>query len=374
MIGIRFSLLLFLTLVWHPSLPAQTASDSAKASPIHLNQIQVIGTHNSYHLAPPLEILAAVAFRSQASAQALDYSHQPISYQLDELKIRQLEFDIYADPDGSLYSNPIGFRSDRIENGLRESHPNEGGVLDQPGFKILHSPDFDYRTTTATLSDALTQVRRWSKKNPTHVPILILIELKADVVGPAIVRPVPFESKVIDQVDASIRAIFPDCEMILPDDLRGDFTTLREAVVQSGWPQLDQCRGKVWFALDNTGVERDLYLSGHPNLENRVMFVSSSIDQPTAAFVKINDPVRHFDEIVRSVKAGLIVRTRSDSETNQARKNDGARRGKALASGAQYISTDYPEPDLRLSPYKVQLPNHAEYRLNPVSAKTPPRE
>lgn len=341
---------------------------------IRLNQIQTIGTHNSYHLAPPPEVLAAIALGSQSSADGLDYSHRPINDQLGEMKIRQLELDLYADPDGGLFSHPIAYRSNRpppagIQGSnaaltFREQDPNANRVLDNPGFKVLHSPDFDYRTVTPTFVDALEKIKRWSNQNPNHIPILVLVEMKDTAVGPVAVQPVKINASLMDQVDREIRSVFNDAQVLTPDRLRGVHTTLWDAIQMRGWPRLETCRGQVWFALDNTGHERTLYLNGHPNLENRVMFVSSAIGEPTAAFVKLNDPIKQYDEIVRSVKAGLIVRTRADSATIQARTNSTARREKALASGAQYISTDYPIPDTRLSTYRVQLPNRAEYRVN----------
>ncbi|KAA1258822.1 hypothetical protein LF1_13460 [Rubripirellula obstinata] len=332
--------------------------------PLRLNQIQVIGTHNSYHLAPPKAVLAAIRLTDKKSAEALDYSHKPIHYQLAEIGIRQLEFDIYADPDGGLFANPVAYQPNRNS---QIADPNAGGILEKPGFKILHSPDFDYRTNNATLVGALRQVHQFSKRNPNHVPILVLLELKHKVVGPSFLKTIRFDETLLDQVDAEIRSVFGENEMLTPDLVRGAYATLRDAVKKQGWPTLEECRGRVWFALDNTAVERTMYLSGHENLQDRVMFVSSPIDHPTAAFVKINDPVRQFDQIVKAVKSGFIVRTRADAETRQARNNDTRRRDKALGSGAQYISTDYPEPDPRLSPYCVELPGNAEYRTNPVS-------
>ena len=49
---------------------------------LRLNQIQVIGTHNSYHLRPPAGMLkAAIAHRKDA--KDWDYSRQPLDQQLD---------------------------------------------------------------------------------------------------------------------------------------------------------------------------------------------------------------------------------------------------------------------------------------------------
>src|SRR5262249_51205778 len=82
---------------------------------------------------------------------------------------------------------------------------------------------------------------------------------------------------------------------------------------------------------------------------------------------KINDPIKDFDRIQRLVRDGFLVRTRSDADTRQARANEVTQRDKALASGAQFVSTDYPEPDRRFSGYCVRLPGGVVARSNPVS-------
>ena len=61
------------------------------------------------------------------------------------------------------------------------------------------------------------------------------------------------------------------------------------------------------------------------------------------------------------------MRTRADANTEEGRSGDGRRREAALGSGAQLITTDYPEPDPRFgTDYAVELPDHAVARCNPV--------
>ena len=121
------------------------------------------------------------------------------------------------------------------------------------------------------------------------------------------------------------------------------------------------------FALDNEDQVRDLYLEGHPALQGRLLFASVSESHPAAAWFKINDPVADFDRIRRLVQAGFLVRTRADADTLAARTNDTAQRDKALASGAQFVSTDYPVADPRFTAYCVQFPGKVVARSNPVS-------
>ena len=97
------------------------------------------------------------------------------------------------------------------------------------------------------------------------------------------------------------------------------------------------------------------------------MFASVAPDDPAAAWFKINDPIKDFDRIQQLVREGFLVRTRADADTRQARTNQVTQRDKALASGAQFISTDYPEPDRRFSDYSVRFPGRRVARSNPVS-------
>jgi hypothetical protein len=75
------------------STPSPTAG-------VRLNQIQVIGTHNSYHLRADDSLMKLIAAPDPQAARDLDYSHRPLREQLSQLGIRQLELDCYADPEG----------------------------------------------------------------------------------------------------------------------------------------------------------------------------------------------------------------------------------------------------------------------------------
>ena len=71
------------------------------------------------------------------------------------------------------------------------------------------------------------------------------------------------------------------------------------------------------------------------------------------------------------MRRGYLVRTRADADTVEARTGDTTRRDAALASGAQWVSTDYPAPgtaDRFGTDYVVSLPGDAIVRCNPVSA------
>ena len=234
---------------------------------------------------------------------------------------------------------------------------------------MLHVQDVDYRTTALTLVDALKQVRAWSKAHPRHVPIMILLELKSDPEKGC--RPSLSPSTARRSRDSRARSS-PSSRVRRSSRLtrfEGSFASLPEAIRKRGWPPLDAVRGRVIFALDNEDRVRDLYLEGHAALEGRLMFASVAETHPAAAWFKINDPIADFERIRRLVTASFLVRTRADADTRQARSGDTTMRDKALSSGAQFVSTDYPVPDPRFTSYRVQLPGRVVACSNPVSGK-----
>lgn len=83
--------------------------------------------------------------------------------------------------------------------------------------------------------------------------------------------------------------------------------------------------------------------------------------------MNITDPVKNFERIQRLVKAGFLVRTRADVGTLEARRKDTTRREKAFASGAHFISTDYPEPNPNFSEYQVRFDDNIVVRPNPIN-------
>jgi hypothetical protein len=331
---------------------------------VALNHVQVLGSHNSYHIEPRPALFAALLAFSPVFSD-IEYTHLPLSQQFDEQGIRQIELDVFADPMGGLYAHRAGLA-------VIGEDPDSGiPALSAPGFKVLHLQDIDFETTCLTFVDCLREVKAWSDAQRGHLPLMILVEAKDDVLPPILefTIPVPIGSTEFAALDAEIRSVFPPEQLITPDDVRRGRSTLDEAVRTLGWPPLGAARGKVLFCLDNGGAKRDAYLAGNPVLEGRVLFTNAAPGDPDAAFVKENDPLAEPARIPSLVEAGYIVRTRADADTEQARSGDVTQREAALASGAQYVSTDYaiPDPDFATG-YFVAIPEGAPGRCNPVSA------
>lgn len=334
---------------------------------IRLNQIQVLGTHNSYKLDLPSSLIEAVNPMIPGWSQNIEYGHRTLTEQFEELGIRQIELDIFADPEGGLFAEPKGaLLSDDTDFLEQES-------MYEPGFKVLHVQDIDYRSTCLTFISCLEEVRDWSQLNPAHFPIMILVELKDSQNNTrgefSLTLPIEFDKDLLMEVDHEIWSVFDRDHVITPDDVRGDFETLEEAIINNGWPTLSESRGKILFGLDNTGRHKDDYLEISSTLEGLAMFVSSPPGEPTGGFIKMNNVLNSSEQIKDYTERGFLIRTRSDIPTVEARSGDTTRRDLALESGAQYISTDYPEVSPFGSGFIVTLPGAASpARCNPVSA------
>ena len=118
--------------------------------------------------------------------------------------------------------------------------------------------------------------------------------------------------------------------------------------------------------------KRTAYLRGHPSLAGRVLFTNSIPGRADAAFIERNDAKKSQTDIRSLVRQGYVVRTMADHETREARVDDVSGRDAALASGAQWVSTDYPVPNYGVgfaTKYVVGLPGGTVARCNPVNPR-----
>ena len=349
-------------------------SGGAAAQPFHadsipINHIQVIGTHNSYRKAMDrgimrtMRLLDPFFWCNPSPAKQLQYSHVPIVEQLGLYGMRSLEIDIHHDPEGGRYyhrrGNFLGWK--KAESGVEE--------LKLPGHKVFHIADVDYNTHYYTFRDVLFEVKKWSDRHPRHLPIYILVEPKEDSPGDhvrafGLVPTLKFDSLAWAMADADIHAVFGENmkQVFTPDELRGEFSSLREAIMERGWPKLGEMRGRIVFIIHSNVRHADKYAEHHPSFRGRPMFAQSKADREHAAFIKLDNP---FDPaVVEHVQMGFMVRTRTDTPGYEARRNDTTMREAAFNSGAQILSTDYYRPDPRLSDFQVKFPERTVAKLN----------
>lgn len=334
-------------------------------SSVRMNQIQVIGTHNSYHAGLTPGMAKLLEQTRPRAARALEYRHADLDAQLSA-GVRQLELDIFADTNGGRYAHPSGPELIKRAGIPADPAPDPQGLMLKPGFKVMHTQDIDQHSSCQPFTRCLEIVRAWLRRNPDHLPVFILVETKQGeaLQGPHSVTPEPFTATTFDALDAEIRSVFPPDELITPDMVRGAHATLNEAIRANQWPTLSQARGKVVFLMDQRNVG-PVYLADHPSLRGRVLFTNAAPGQPDAAFTEENDGSEQ--TIAALVRQGYLVRTRTDADTEEGRSGNTARRNAALASGAQLLSTDYPASEpAQWTGYFVSFPGGLIARCNPV--------
>lgn len=327
---------------------------------LHVNDIVTVGTQNSFKEAIPDKIIALIRVGDRKAAKSLDYSHVPLAEQLDD-GARSFEFNVFYDPKGGLYAHPVGAAMTGVP--VAEEYIDS---MSKPGFKVLDIQDVDYRSVCVTLVKCLQQLKTWSAAHPDHVPILIALDAEDDEISmPGSVTPLKFDAAAFDALDAEILSVFSKSELITPDQVQGSYPTLRAAVLQRGWPTLGEARGKFLFALDDDEGKRKAYQGGRKSLEGRLMFVNAPEDSPAAAYITLDEALTDTGHIVIDAQLGYLVRTRADADTVEARSNDTTRRDRALASGAQYVSTDFMLQDARFGPYQTRMPQGFVAACNP---------
>ena len=350
--------------------PARHGGDPA--GDLRVTQLQAMATHNSYH--------REASFAEQQLMGAHDpgfrtllFSHASLPVQFSREQVRGIELDVFPDPDGGLYAEPLI----RKDAGLP---PLNDPDRRRPGFKVLHWADFDYRSSCVTLTRCLTQVKKWSASRPGHVPVPILLELKQtdpewEARGGA--KSPPWDTAMLDALDEEIRTVFPDDLTVTADDIRRRGETLEQSVLRHGWPRVADTRGKVMFLMDNDDQKlQDAYRAGgRESLQGRVLFTDAEPGRPDAAFLKINDPTGPNRTAIRHlVRQGYFVRTRADEPLEQATSGDTGMLRDALNSGAQMVSTDFPVPGLAArygSDYVAELPGGGAVRCDPVTVPGP---
>jgi hypothetical protein len=284
--------------------------DGGNSRKITLNELQLKGSHNSYHRAPRL-----------ALSRTWRYSHAPLDVQLGSQGVRQLELDLrYA----------------------------RGELL------VGHLPMVDGRSTCQKFSDCLGQIKQWSRAHPKHLPVFVLIEVKDDL------APSKLEGK-LDAIDFAITRQFSRDMLLMPEDVSGDAPTLREAVMKNGWPSVDDSRGRVAFVMFGPQRFKNEYTHDRPRLDGRVMFVAErDTEKAHTSVVFYDDPIHMREQIATAVKQKFLVRTRADADLHRSTR----RRDAALASGANFISTDYTAPRFNW----LEIGPNAAGRCNPLSA------
>ncbi|MES2648501.1 MAG: phosphatidylinositol-specific phospholipase C1-like protein [Bacteroidota bacterium] len=329
---------------------------------MRMNQLQLIGSHNSYKPGIDPALWNIIYYKDSAAALSLQYGHISIIEQLN-LGLRNLEIDVVYDPQGGRYTNPVGLQWIK-ESGHTALPYDTAGELSKPGLKVMHVPGIDFRSHHLLFADCLQALKQWSAMHPGHLPVFITMNTK-DEAAKGMPALLPFTKAALDSIDLEIRAVMTPNNLITPDDVRGESSSLKKAILTKGWPLLDNVKGRFLFVLDETGEKMEAYKSGHSSLQKRVMFVNEKEGSEEAAFMIINNAKKDSMLIKQLVKKGYIIRTRADANTTEARSNNYSSFEAAKNSGAQIITTDYYLPSTYFqSTYRVQFENGKYIRKN----------
>jgi hypothetical protein len=269
---------------------------------LRVNHVQVEGTHNSYHVAGTDE-------------GELAYTHAPLTEQLDAQGVRQFEIDVQYDPQ-------------------------------QDELFVYHIPVVDMGTTCETFRVCLAELRTWSDAHRGHAPLVVLVEPKTPWAG-------DIADAMIARMEAEVAAAWPD-RVLTPAAVQGQHPDLATALATDGWPTLGETRGHLILSLLDRAEWMDAYTYGGTSLTGRTMFSNVPAESPLAAVILLDDPAT--DDIASAVDAGILVRTRADTELAY----DAARFELALESGAHALSTDVP--------VELAIPGGDPSRCNPRTA------
>ena len=271
----------------------------------------MIGSHNSYKkMGTELGKQMIALVEGKQEADLLRYGNHPITDQLN-----------------------VGIRSFELDVRYRNNQ-----------FETTHVPLVDNSTTMLNLSKGFEEINLWSKANPNHMPIVILLELKSDweILDPFLLT---MTLAHVQELAALSETVFQD-RLFKPSDLVASYMSIQDRLQTIGWPTLPELKGKVLIVLHASSLAKTY---AETDLTSRSLALFSSIYEsdkllPYAAFVIHNHPEVEVIQSLLDLK--LIVRTRIDSDLII----DPDIASQALSSGAQILSTDYHPASVNLSP------------------------
>ncbi|MGB0648361.1 MAG: Ca2+-dependent phosphoinositide-specific phospholipase C [Bradymonadia bacterium] len=283
---------------------------------MRVNHLQALGTHNSYHLAPDIDFLP------------WNYSHLPLDEQLSIQGVRQFELDIFQ---------------------------NQAGAFD-----VYHILFADDRSTCESLTTCLQVLKAWSDLNPGHHPLLVLIEPKSYLDPP---------DMVILKLNEVLEQTWGRSRLVTPQLLRRTYENVRDSIRAEGWLTLGETRNRLIPILHTSGALRAANLSFDGDEAGSLMLSDAygNLEAPYAAYHSLNNPLTSQERIEAVVRANHLVRTRADSDGEESNAVDYQRAMVALASGAHFISTDFPFPPTA-DTYGFVIPMGTPSRCNPISA------
>lgn len=252
---------------------------------LRMNHLQAKGTHNSYHIEP-----------ENPADDSHRYTMPTLTEQLGTYGVRQIELDL---------------------------HYKTG-----EGLQVHHIPLIDDVSSCPKFEDCLQELKDWSDDNPGHHVLFVWVEFKG-------------RFRYWDLFDETVRSVWPEDRLLTPDDVQGEFGSLREALATKGWPTLGESRDNIMFMLNNGGDLAQAYSDGYTSLGGKVMFINTeSFDHPLAAITKHGSD----EEQAAALVVNMIVGDNAGGAGSDSDAESYADVATALAKGVHFIATDFPAP------------------------------
>ena len=286
---------------------------------VKINEIAIIGTHNSYQLLPtPQRRL-----------------HQKI------LNI------LYNGEKGTKYKFEMDTYTEQLEHGIRNLEIDIEAV-DKNGeisFVVSHEPIKDNTSSAYDFAEGLREIAMWSDHNPNHLPVYLLIEPKGNV--PSVCHMQNFSIEYAKELDKIPREVLGE-KLLTPVQIMGNYKTLGEMRMADDWPTLEEAAGKIIVLLHPCDVTEE-YINLDTTLSSQAMFPmlrTQDVDRDCASFILDNEPQEAKENNKKTVdEKNLMVRTRADSYP----KFSDERYAFANECGSHIITTDYPPRTVRES-------------------------
>ncbi|HWB62792.1 MAG TPA: Ca2+-dependent phosphoinositide-specific phospholipase C, partial [Chitinophagales bacterium] len=124
----------FIALLALSFTPGNNLDDNLK-----MNQVQIVATHNSYHLKTTPAVFRFLKFLYSSgllpgglNPDEIDYRKDSLSVQMGRFGVRGLELDVWNDPQGGRFYKRKG------KAFAWQCTASKIAALKQPGFKVLH--------------------------------------------------------------------------------------------------------------------------------------------------------------------------------------------------------------------------------------------
>lgn len=282
-----------------------------------INEIAVMGTHNSYQMLATfpkrvlMKTLQIITFGLVENKAVFEMD--TFTLQLEQ-GVRNLEIDI-----------------ETVDNG------------EEVSFIVTHKPTLDNVTSAYDFAKALDEIVLWSNNNPGHIPIYLLIEPKNDVAP--INNMQNFSLEYALEFDMLLKEKLGD-KLLTPKLAMGDHESLEAMRTADDWPTLNEAAGKIIVLMHTCDVTQE-YIDFDQSIKTQAMFpmlLFDDIDKSYASFILENDPETAIENNKITIgEKNLMVRTRADDYPDFSDE----RYDFANKCGSQIITTDYPPRSVR---------------------------